>query len=105
MIAAVSPAKTLLMGDRLTNWFEANRDGLMLGLLVGVALVALMVILRSLGRRAVERDPHTPPREVQVQVRHPGPVPSRLHIVIENDGPEFTEAEIEAFRRPGHSST
>jgi small-conductance mechanosensitive channel len=58
LIAAASPAKTLRMGDRLTYWFEANRDGLMLGLLVGLGLVALMVILRSLGRRAVERDPH-----------------------------------------------
>jgi small-conductance mechanosensitive channel len=40
------------------SWFAANRDGLMLGIIVGIALVVLMLVLRSLGRRAVERDPH-----------------------------------------------
>jgi small-conductance mechanosensitive channel len=58
LIAAAAPAKTLCMGvDRLTIWFEANRDGLTLGGAVGLALVAAMLILRSLGRIAVARDP------------------------------------------------
>jgi len=39
-------------------WFNANRDGLIVGLAVGVAIVAAMLVLRSLGRRLVERDPH-----------------------------------------------
>jgi small-conductance mechanosensitive channel len=45
-------------GDRLTHWFEANGEGLMLGLLVGLVMVAAMLVLRSLGQRAVARDPH-----------------------------------------------
>jgi len=43
--------------DRFTGWFEANRDGLMTGLLVGVVLVVLMLILRSYGERTASRDP------------------------------------------------
>ncbi|MFL6721747.1 MAG: mechanosensitive ion channel family protein [Sphingomonas sp.] len=43
--------------DRLTGWFEANRDGLMTGVAAGVALVALMLLLRSYGERVVRRDP------------------------------------------------
>jgi small-conductance mechanosensitive channel len=43
--------------DRFANWFAQNRDGLLLGVAVGVALVAVMVILRGLGERAVARDP------------------------------------------------
>ena len=43
MIAASSAAKTRGMGvDRFTGWFEANRDGLMIGIAVGAALVAIM---------------------------------------------------------------
>src|SRR4051794_1087960 len=38
-------------------WFDANRDGLMIGLAVGVALVATMLLLRTVGRRIVDRDP------------------------------------------------
>ena len=38
-------------------WFDANREGLIVGLAVGVGIVAAMLVLRSLGRRAVERDP------------------------------------------------
>ena len=58
MIAGIAAAKTLAMGvDRLTTWFDANRDGLMVGLMVGVALVVVMLLLRGLGRRAVDRDP------------------------------------------------
>lgn len=58
MIAAALPAKTLPMGvHQLTAWFDTNRDGLLLGGSVGLALVALMLLLRSFGQRAVIRDP------------------------------------------------
>lgn len=43
--------------DRLTNWLEANREGLLIGIAVGTALVALMLLLRSLGERQVRHDP------------------------------------------------
>lgn len=43
--------------ERLAAWFEANRDGLVIGLIVGVVIVALMLLLRELGRRADARDP------------------------------------------------
>jgi small-conductance mechanosensitive channel len=59
LIALVAPAKTLPMGvHQLTAWFDANRDGLLLGGAVGLALVALMLLLRGLGRRTVAQDPH-----------------------------------------------
>ena len=58
MIAALAPAKTSQMGaGRFTSWFEANRDGLMTGVLVGLVLVGLMLLLRSFGERSVRRDP------------------------------------------------
>ncbi|HKX91634.1 MAG TPA: mechanosensitive ion channel domain-containing protein [Sphingomicrobium sp.] len=47
-----------MAADRFAAWLTANRDGLMLGLGVGVALVAVMLVLRSYGRRVVARDPH-----------------------------------------------
>ena len=43
--------------DRLTSWLEANREGLVVGLAVGAALVAIMLALRSFGERTVRRDP------------------------------------------------
>ena len=43
--------------DRIATWFEANREGLLIGLAVGLGLVAVMLLLRSLGTRTVERDP------------------------------------------------
>ena len=43
--------------NQTTGWFEANRDGLLLGLAVGLALVAFMLLLRSYGQRVVARDP------------------------------------------------
>jgi small-conductance mechanosensitive channel len=58
LIAALSPAKTLLMGDRLVSWFDANRDGLLLGIAVGALIVAVMLVLRSIGQALVKRDPH-----------------------------------------------
>ena len=44
--------------DRFTQWIEANRDGLLIGLGVGAILVVLMLLLRSFGQRQVQRDPH-----------------------------------------------
>ena len=43
---------------QLTAWFDANREGLILGGSVGLALVALMLLLRSFGQRAVIDDPN-----------------------------------------------
>jgi len=43
--------------DRFTGWFDANRDGLVIGLAVGAALVAIMLLLRTIGERTVRRDP------------------------------------------------
>jgi small-conductance mechanosensitive channel len=43
--------------DKLSAWLEANRDGLLIGLLVAIAIVAVMLVLRQLGRAAVKRDP------------------------------------------------
>ena len=58
MIEARLAAKTIGMGvDRFSSWFDANRDGLMTGLVVGIVLVAIMLVLRALGQRAVRRDP------------------------------------------------
>lgn len=60
MIAAALPVKTVGMGiDRFTHWLDTNRDGLLIGLAAGLALVILMVALRTLGRREIERDPHS----------------------------------------------
>ena len=44
--------------DRFAAWLTENRDGLLLGLGVGLALVVLMLGLRSYGRSLVARDPH-----------------------------------------------
>ncbi|HWJ39217.1 MAG TPA: mechanosensitive ion channel domain-containing protein [Sphingomicrobium sp.] len=42
--------------DKLSAWFEANRDGLLIGFLAAAALVAIMLVLRSHGERTVRRD-------------------------------------------------
>jgi len=58
LIAGPLAAKTAVMGvERFTGWLEANREGLIIGLAVGAALVALMLALRTLGKRTVARDP------------------------------------------------
>src|SRR6476646_11549226 len=44
--------------QNLTAWFEANRDGLMIGLAVSLGIVVLMLVLRGIGREVVRRDPH-----------------------------------------------
>jgi small-conductance mechanosensitive channel len=41
----------------LIDWLAQNRDGLLLGLAVGLALVAFMLLFRSYGQRVVGRDP------------------------------------------------
>lgn len=41
----------------LQAWFETNRDGLLIGIGVAVVIVALMLLLREIGRRTVARDP------------------------------------------------
>jgi small-conductance mechanosensitive channel len=43
--------------DRFTSWFDANRDGLLIGLAVASALVLLMLLLRTYGERTISRDP------------------------------------------------
>jgi len=59
LIAASRAAKNAAMGaDKFITWFDANRDGLIVGLAVGIVLVAAMLLLRSLGERIVSRDPH-----------------------------------------------
>jgi len=58
LIAGALAAKTGPMGvDKLSAWFEANRDGLLIGGIVALVLVALMLVLRGFGRRTVDRDP------------------------------------------------
>ena len=57
MIAAALTAKTSAMGiDNLQAWFDANRDGLLIGIIVAAVLVAIMLLLRELGRRTVAHD-------------------------------------------------
>ena len=43
--------------DKLWAWFDANRDGLMIGLVVALVIVAVMLVLREFGRRSLARDP------------------------------------------------
>ena len=56
MIAVRVAAKTVAM-QPIWTWFDANREGLFVGLLVGIGFVAVMLILRLIGRRSVQRDP------------------------------------------------
>jgi small-conductance mechanosensitive channel len=43
--------------DKLSAWFDTNHDGLLIGLLVALVLVAVMLILRMFGRKVVSADP------------------------------------------------
>ena len=42
--------------NRTIDWFAQNRDGLLIGIAVGLAMVAVMLLARSYGRRVVARD-------------------------------------------------
>jgi small-conductance mechanosensitive channel len=44
--------------DHFAAWLTESRDGLLLGLGIGLLLVAVMLGLRSFGRSLVARDPH-----------------------------------------------
>ena len=58
MIEAPLAAKTAPMGvNTLTAWFDANREGLLIGVAVAGVIVLVMLALRSFGRRTVERHP------------------------------------------------
>jgi small-conductance mechanosensitive channel len=58
LIAAALAAKRSSMGvNGIASWFEANREGLLIGIAVAAALVAIMLILREFGRATVGRDP------------------------------------------------
>ena len=58
MIAIDLPARNGLMGlTRTIDWLAQNREGLLLGLAVGLFLVAFMLLLRSYGQRIIARDP------------------------------------------------
>jgi small-conductance mechanosensitive channel len=58
LIAAVVAAKTGVMAfDRTIGWFAQNRDGLLIGIAVGLTMVAVMLLARSYGRRVIARDP------------------------------------------------
>jgi small-conductance mechanosensitive channel len=43
--------------DRFSGWFEANREGLLIGLVVAIVIVGVMLVLRGIGRGRVKRDP------------------------------------------------
>jgi len=58
LIAIDLPARNGLMGlTRTIDWLAQNREGLLLGLAVGLFLVAFMLLLRSYGQRIIARDP------------------------------------------------
>ncbi|QIK79869.1 mechanosensitive ion channel [Sphingomonas piscis] len=44
--------------DKMLGWFAANLDALLLGAIVAAVLVAIMLVLRQVGRRITARDPH-----------------------------------------------
>jgi small-conductance mechanosensitive channel len=45
--------------ERVGAWMAQNHDELVIGLLVAIALVAVMLILRTLGERVIAKDPAT----------------------------------------------
>lgn len=58
MIGAPLAAKTEPMGEeQLSAWFDANSEGLVIGLAVAAAIVLVMLLLRTFGRRTLDRDP------------------------------------------------
>ena len=44
--------------EPIAAWLSENREGLLLGIAVGAALVVIMLVLRTIGRSLVARDPH-----------------------------------------------
>ena len=42
--------------NRTIDWFAQNRDGLLIGIAVGLTMVAVMLLARGYGRRVVARD-------------------------------------------------
>jgi small-conductance mechanosensitive channel len=59
LIGGPLAAKRSAMGaEHIQAWFEANRDGLLIGFIVALVIVAAMLVLRGFGRRTVEADPH-----------------------------------------------
>jgi small-conductance mechanosensitive channel len=58
LIAAKAAAMNAGMSiDELSGWLEANHVGLLVGAVFAAATVAILLLLRWLGRRACERDP------------------------------------------------
>jgi small-conductance mechanosensitive channel len=58
LIAPTVAAKTGGMSfHHWMQWLDQNRDGLLLGFAVGLALVAFMLLFRSFGQRVIRRDP------------------------------------------------
>jgi small-conductance mechanosensitive channel len=43
--------------DQLRDWFVANQLGLLIGAVVAAAIIGALLVLRWLGRRAIEKDP------------------------------------------------
>lgn len=43
--------------DRMRDWFIANQNGLVIGAAVAAAIIAVLLVLRGLGRRSVDHDP------------------------------------------------
>jgi small-conductance mechanosensitive channel len=59
LIDRPSAAKNAAMPvDNFIPWLAANREGLILGVTVAVGLIAVMLVLRSLGQGTVDRDRH-----------------------------------------------
>lgn len=46
-----------MASDESAIWFDANRDGLLIGAIAAAAIIAALLALRWLGQRAVDRDP------------------------------------------------
>jgi small-conductance mechanosensitive channel len=58
LIGAGVAATSAAMGfNQMIGWLTQNRDGLLLGLVVGLTLVAVMLLVRSYGQRILARDP------------------------------------------------
>lgn len=54
MVADIDPIRR---GQSVVEWILANREGLMLGALVAAGIVALMLVMRAVGRAILDRHP------------------------------------------------